>query len=107
MSLHQIYQLKDTHLTIQDIEMFGYKSNTMGANWYQPGNNQLAGIAAGGAASTGKFTTFGGGGTVGGVGVGVPVYNSGGFTAGVGAFSNYGKGVPSNPGVGVGMSWKF
>ena len=71
--------------------------------------------AAGGASSLGKPVSLGGGGgnslnTVGGtIAVGVPVYTapSGNFAASVGVATNFGKGVPSNPGVGVGFKWNF
>ena len=64
------------------------------------------------ALSSNKVSINGGGmgvgnNVVGRVNVGVPVYNTPSFTAGIGAGSNFGRNVPSNPSVGVGFRFKF
>lgn len=76
-----------------------------------PGNNQLAAMAA----SQRSWNAFGGGGSnprggvAGGVGIGGPVWtsNSGAVSAGVGAFTNFGRGVRANPGIGGSLKFSF
>ena len=74
-------------------------------------SNQIAANLA----SKPSWSTVGGGGSnplgglAGGVGIGGPVWTStsGSTSVGVGAFTNFGRGVPSNPGVGVGIKFRF
>lgn len=78
-------------------------SNSLHTVIAPPSNGHNAAMMSGGS----TWTAAGGGGSRGSVGIGGPVWSSGSTSVGVGAWSNYGKGVPSNPGIGASFRFKF
>ena len=72
-----------------------------------PGSNQIAANIAGQAASTNTPFLCGGGGSVGSIGAGIPIYSSPSVNVGAGVFTNYGHKIPSNAGFGFGARFKF
>jgi len=74
------------------------------------GNGRSAAEAAAAASMSGKPNSSGGGnGSSGNVTIATPVYSSPSENATVsaGVSVNYGQGVPSNPGAGVGFNYKW
>ena len=84
--------------------MSGFQSRQMGFS-IPPTNGQIAA----GLAGNSQWGAIGGGGLAGSIGAGGPVWtsNNGAASVGVGAFGQYGRGIPSNAGVGVGLKFRF